>query len=272
MSLKRLLTEAVVVDSMFDIEQELLNIKESILEQMIVEGVDDPGILKCVFMAGGPGSGKSYTAKEVFGVGKELTASFASSGLKIVNSDNAFEKGLKDNGINPKDLGKIEKEDPELWAKIIVGDDSIRGKAKKLTQTQQKFYENGRLGMIIDGTGDDFIKMKKKVQHAKELGYDCYMVFVNTSLEVALERNRKRDRTLSDELVTEIWKDCQNNLGKFQSLFSGNMVIVDNTVYKPINSAVQKAIDGFIRKPIYNQIGKKWIATARLLKKSNLIK
>ena len=32
----------------------------------LTEGVDDPGILKCVFMAGGPGSGKSYTAKEIF--------------------------------------------------------------------------------------------------------------------------------------------------------------------------------------------------------------
>lgn len=270
--MKEQLSEAKIVKSMLEMENELLSIKESILEQIMTEGVDDPGILKCVFMAGGPGSGKSYTAKEVFGVGKDLTSSFAASGLKVVNSDSAFEKGLKDNGISPKDLGKIEKEDPELWAKVTIGDDSIRGKAKKLTQQQQAFYEAGRLGMIIDGTGDDFGKMKSKVKHAKELGYDCYMVFVNTSLEVALERNRKRDRTLSDELVTEIWKDCQNNLGKFQSLFSGNMVIVDNTVYKPVNKAVQKAIDAFIRKPIYNQLGKKWIATARLLKKANLIK
>ena len=53
MSLKSLLTEAVVLDSMYDIEDELLNIKETIIEQMIIEGVDDPGILKCVFMAGG---------------------------------------------------------------------------------------------------------------------------------------------------------------------------------------------------------------------------
>ena len=64
MSIKSLITEAVVLDSMFDVESELMNIKETILEQMIVEGVDDPGILKCVFMAGGPGSGKSFTAME----------------------------------------------------------------------------------------------------------------------------------------------------------------------------------------------------------------
>ena len=68
------------------------NIKNIIIE-ILTEGVDDPGILKCVFMAGGPGSGKSYTAKEIFGVGKSLTASFSASGLKLVNSDTAFEKG-----------------------------------------------------------------------------------------------------------------------------------------------------------------------------------
>jgi cytidylate kinase len=239
---------------------------------MITEGVDDPGILKCVFMAGGPGSGKSYTAMEIFGVGKDLTQSFSAAGLKLVNSDTAFEKMLKDNGINPKDLARIEKEEPELWDKITADPGGIRAQAKALTKKQQDFYEAGRLGMIIDGTGDEVSKIKKKMEHAKSLGYDCYMVFVNTSLEVALERNAKRDRTLPESLVTEIWKACQNNLGKFQSMFGGNFVIVDNTVYKPVNSAVQKAIDAFVRKPIYNPIGKKWIANARALKNAKLIK
>jgi cytidylate kinase len=254
------------------LNEELELLKKEMFIQMITEGVDDPGILKCVFMAGGPGSGKSFAAKEIFGVGKELTQSFSAGGLKLVNSDTAFEKGLKDNGITPKELGKIEEEDPELWDKITKGDTSIRGKAKAITKKQQEFYEAGRLGMIIDGTGDEVSKIKKKMEHAKSLGYDCYMVFVNTSLEVALERNRNRDRTLSDELVTTIWKACQNNLGKFQTMFSGNFVIVDNTVYKPVNSAVQKAVDGFIRKPIYNPIGKKWIQNARALKNAKLIK
>ena len=120
MSLKSLLTETVVVDSMYDIEEQLLNIKESLLEQMIIEGVDDPGILKCVFMAGGPGSGKSFTAMEIFGIDKRLKQPFASTGLKSVNSDSAFEKGLKDNGIDPKDLARIEREEPELWDKITA--------------------------------------------------------------------------------------------------------------------------------------------------------
>lgn len=271
MSLKRLLTEAVVVDSMFDIEQELLNIKESILEQMIVEGVDDPGILKCVFMAGGPGSGKSFTAMEIFGIDKKLKSSFSTFGLKSVNSDSAFEAGLKKNGIDPRDLARIEKEEPELWDKITKTPGGIRDKAKQLTAKQKQFYEAGRLGMIIDGTGHEYSKIQKNKKYAESLGYDTYMVFVNTSLEVAKERNLKRDRVLPDDLLEKSWSDVQNNLGKFQNLFGGNFRIVDNTVYRPIAKEVQKAVNTFIRKPVYNKIGQKWIDTARALKKNNLI-
>ena len=248
-------------------------IKE-IIKEILTEGVDDPGILKCVFMAGGPGSGKSFTAKEIFGVGTSALSSVSAGGLKLVNSDTAFEKGLKDSGVDMKELGNIEKDNPELWD-MIAGDDnpeSIRAQAKNLTKKAQSFYEQGRLGMIIDGTGDEVSKLKKKMQHAQSLGYDCSMVFVNTSLEVALERNRNRDRVLSDELVTGIWKACQNNLGAFQTMFSGNFTVVDNTVYKPVNKAVQKSVDAFMRKPLQNPIGKQWVKTARLLKNANLIK
>ncbi len=272
MSLKSLITETVVLDSMYEIESELLNIKESLLEQMITEGVDDPGILKCVFMAGGPGSGKSFTAMEIFGIDKRLKQSFASTGLKSVNSDSAFEKGLKDNGIDPKNLAKIEKEDAELWDKISNNDDSIRNNAKRITQLQKKFYEAGRLGMIIDGTGHVYSKIQKNKKYAESLGYDTYMVFVNTSLEVAQERNKNRERVLDDKRLAKSWNDVQNNLGKFQNLFGGNFRIVDNTVYKPIAKQVQKAVNAFVRKKVYNPIGKKWIQTARALKNKNFIK
>jgi predicted kinase len=257
---------------MYEIESELLNIKESLLEQMITEGVDDPGILKCVFMAGGPGSGKSFTAMDIFGIDKRLKQSFSHTGLKTVNSDSAFEKGLKDNGIDPKNLAKIEKEDAELWDKISNNDDSIRSNAKRLTQLQKKFYEAGRLGMIIDGTGHVYGKIQKNKKYAESLGYDTYMVFVNTSLEVAQERNKNRERVLDDARLEKSWKDVQNNLGKFQNLFGGNFRIVDNTVYKPIAKQVQKAVNTFVRKKVYNPIGKKWIQTARALKNKNFIK
>ena len=286
--LKKYIKETIIKDSLFGIEDEMMSIKESILAQMIIEGVDDPGILKCVFMAGGPGSGKSFTAMEIFGIDKKLKSSFSATGLKNVNSDSAFETLLKKNGIDPKDLARIEKEDAELWNKItgsgskagfgkikvarssLVPKISLRDRAKQLTQKQKAFYEAGRLGMIIDGTGHRYEKIAKLKKHAESLGYDCYMVFVNTSLKVAQERNK--ERVLPDDLLSKSWQDVQNNLGKFQNLFGGHFRIVDNTVYKPITREVQKAVNKFVRKPIYNRIGRKWIENAKALKKAGYIR
>ena len=250
------------------IQKDLKEVQTKLFAELITEGVDDPGILKCIFLAGGPGSGKSYTAKEIFGVGKSDMASVSAGGLKVISSDMAFEQALKKNGINPKDLADIQTNDPNFWA-YIAGEegDSIRNKAKAVTQKQQAFYEAGRLGMIIDGTGDEVLKIRNKMDKAEKLGYDCYMVFVNTSLEVAIKRNAERSRSLPESLVRDIWSKCQENMGKFQGMFGNNFIIVDNTEYHPISKSVQKQVDAFLRKPIQNPIGKKWILGARQLKK-----
>jgi predicted kinase len=241
------------------------------LTDLLNEGVYDPGILKCIFLAGGPGSGKSKVSKEIFGI--QGIASFSASGLKSVNSDTAFEAQLKKSGIDPKDLAKIEKEQPELWDKITKDPKGVRELAKQTTQKIKAFYEEGRLGMIIDGTGDDVAKIQKQKQRAEALGYDTFMVFVNTSLEVAKHRNSMRDRVLPENLLIPIWKDCQNNLGKFQTMFSGNFRIVDNSKDgNNVTSDIKKHVSGFINSPIKNPIGKKWVTTQMMLKNANIIK
>lgn len=241
------------------------------LIDLLNEGVYDPGILKCIFLAGGPGSGKSKVSKEIFGI--QGIASYSASGLKSVNSDTAFEHQLKKSGIDPKELAKIEKEDPQLWKKITEDPKGVRELAKQTTQKIKAFYEEGRLGMIIDGTGDDVLKIQKQKQRAESLGYDTFMVFVNTSLEVAKYRNSVRDRVLPENLLVPIWKECQNNLGKFQSMFGGNFRIVDNSKDgNNVTSDIKKQVDGFIHSPVKNAIGKKWVTTQLMLKNANIIK
>ena len=163
------------------------------LMDLLNEGVFDKGIFKAVFLAGGPGSGKSYVVSQLFGIPKKVNVSV--SGLKSVNSDTEFEYFLKKTGINPKDLAKIEKENPELFTKLTSDDPSSqRSKAKKLTDFRKKGYMKGKLGMIIDGTGHDVSKIEKQKKELGLAGSDTYMVFVNTTLQVALERNSKRSK------------------------------------------------------------------------------
>ena len=242
------------------------------LTDLLKEGVYDPGILKCIFMAGGPGSGKSKVTDEIFGLGHGLSRVNA-AGIKIVNSDTAFEQQLKKNGINPKELAKIEKDEPELWKKITEDPNGVRSLAKKTTERIKGFYEAGRLGMIIDGTGDDVEKIQRLKREAEAMGYDTFMVFVNTSLEVAKYRNSMRSRVLPDNLLVPSWKECQNNLGKFQTMFSGNFRIVDNSNDgNNVTPDVKKAVDNFVRTGIRNPIGKQWVTTQLMLKNANIIK
>ena len=68
----------------------------------------------------------------------------------------------------------------------------LRARAKATTQKMIDLSLDGRFGIIIDAQADKLeknSKFKKCFLHL--LGYDCYMIFVNTSLDVALERNHR---------------------------------------------------------------------------------
>lgn len=174
------------------------------------EGVNDPAIFKAVFLAGGPGSGKSFI------VGK---TGLTSMGFKVVNSDDAFESAMKKANMEMTPDNIFSPKGQEL-----------RGKAKKLTGKKQDRYLVGRLGLVIDGTGKDPSKIIKQSKMLKELGYDVAMIFVNTDMETALNRNRMRARSLPDKEVESYWKSVQRNVGKFQTLFGKqNFLVVDNS-------------------------------------------
>ena len=145
---------------------------------------------------------------------------------------------------------------------------ALRKKSKTVSQAALKNYINGRLGLLIDGTGKDYTKISKQKKRLQDVGYDCFMVFVNTDLDVALERNQLRDRKLPSELVKSSWQAVQNNMGKFQSLFGrSNMLIVDNSEYKNFEVVVKKAANSFITRKIQNPIAKAWIKKELELRK-----
>lgn len=237
-------------------------------ESFLQEGVNDPSILKAFFMAGGPGSGKSYVATELFALPRSQDFGTVSydNGLKLVNSDAAFELLLKNAGIDMANLMSMKDGSEDTWDQAMA----LRDKAKKLTKGTQEMYIEGRLGMIIDGTGKNYKKIEGQVERLRSLGYDCYMVFVNTSLEVALERNAARPRKLPQDMVTKMWDEVQQNLGKFQRLFKAKRFeIVDNSQYgdsTPID-LVSKEIRKFLKQPVSNPIGKEWIEMEKQRKK-----
>lgn len=216
--------------------------------QPIEEGPNDPHIFKAVFMAGGPGSGKSYVAGKLLG----------GTGLKTINSDEIYEYLAYKNKI---DLG-----DPE-----VVGSEKgqeIRNRAKDLTKMRRGNYLDGRLGVILDGTGKDVAKVAKDKAALEKLGYECIMIMVNTDLEVTLQRNAQRARTVPADMLTKMWQQVQSNVGKFQRVFgAANFHVLDNTYgldhpdVKQDALEVQRDINNFLASPPKMPAAKEWLAS-----------
>jgi dephospho-CoA kinase len=224
-------------------------LKEEIIE--VEEGVNDPAIFKAVFLAGGPGSGKSFI------VGK---TGLQALGFKVVNSDDAFEKAMTKAGLEttPDNIFSVKGQE-------------LRGAAKALTGVKQNMWLKGRLGLVIDGTGKDTDKLKKQAATLKKLGYDVAMIFVNTDLATAQARNLKRKRTLPADEVEKYWTTVQKNIGAFQTYFGKQkFTVVDNSEgkdYVQETLRAYKEITKFTKNPPENSNAKKWIAGQKASKK-----
>ena len=194
-------------------------------EDLIQEGVYDPGIFKAVFLMGGPGSGKSTV---VDGLGLKAL------GLKLVNTDKSFETGLKKAGQT-------------LHLKLVPADvrDPIRKKAKRQTTRMLDRYIDGRLGLIFDTTSANASKIKTYLNQLNNLGYESKMIYVSTSLDNAKKRNNMRPRKLPDEIVEKDWNNSQKNIAIMKKMFGKNFVQVTNdddlsSLQKKTNSLFSK--------------------------------
>ena len=212
-------------------------------QQYITEGVYDPSIFKAFFLAGGPGSGKSWVSKRAL----------SGMGMKVINSDNAFVSKLKREKLTLDFATHNEKE--------IIARDKIRSKSKRIAGMQLNMALEGRLGLIIDSTARDVEKISMQAADLRKIGYDIHMVFVNTSLDVALERNRNRPRKLPDAIIINSHKQIQKNMGRLQRIFGArNFVVVDNNEpAEDVNPTVHKRIRGMIGRAPTSYQAVRWI-------------
>ena len=230
----------------------------------LLEGVYDPGIFKAFFLAGGAGSGKSYSAEKATGsaagkfqwddsMSKLKPGKVGPYGLKVVNSDEQLEFGLMkakmSSNMKAYTSGEIERK--EL----------IRTKAKKVTKKREQLWINGRLGLIIDGTAKDLTKLGIKKKALEDVGYDTYMIFVNTSIDVAIQQNNARARKLPDQIIRDTWNEVQGIKDQLANLFPGGFVeIVNNRAGEDVFRKAFVEVGKLIKKPPTKPAAKMWIA------------
>ena len=239
------------------------------LMDLLTEGVHDSGIFKAVFLAGGPGSGKSYVAKQLFGIPDRFNISM--SGMKMINQDKEYKYLLKKHGFDPEWLDTYPE---DVFNHIST---EMRGFTKDLATQRKMGYMKGKLGMIIDGTGHKFQKVKAEKKELEAAGYDTHMVFVNTSLEVAQARNKERDRVLPEKILKKSWNDTRKNLGGLKALFGSNFKQVGNDKHlssKDAKHAFSNLVKGYanswVNQPIKNPIGRKWVQDQLKLQKAGI--
>ena len=194
------------------------------------EGTPQPG-RKVIFLAGGAGSGKSNVVKQL---------DLEGQGFKVVNSDISLEWLKKNSGLpaNMKDLTS------EQLSKL----GKLQWEARKIAKRKQMKYQGNGDGIVVDGTGGSMKVMEKQVQEFQEKGYDVQMIFVETSLETALERNAARkERTLKEIIVRKNHEAVQNNKEGFRKLFGNNFAEVKTDNLK-INDVMPAALVEKINK------------------------
>lgn len=233
-------------------------------DELLLEGVHDKGIFKAVFLAGGPGSGKDYV----------LDNTLAGHGLTEINSDKALEFLM--------DKEKLDKTMPDDEEKQR---NAVREKAKSMTELRQRLALQGRNGLIINGTGDDYDKIKRIKEKLEQIGYETSMITVNTRDEVSQQRNVERGqrggRTVPENIRKQKWDSVQKARPKLAELFKDNYVEFDNSedlrsshpdVVKSKKDemvSLFKNFQKFVSKPPKNDKAKEWVAS-QLGKKDTL--
>ena len=235
-------------------------------KQNLLEGVYDPGIFKAFFLAGGAGSGKSYSAEKATGsaagkfewhpsmdTNKMKPGKTGPYGLKVVNSDEQLEFGLMKAKMH-SDMTKYS--DDETMEK-----ERIRKRGKKITKKREQLWINGRLGLIIDGTAKNPLKLSVLKQDLEAVGYSTYMIFVNTSIDIALQQNAGRKRRLTDETIRATWTEVQQVKDQLANLFPGRFVeIVNNRAGEDVFRKAFVEVGKLIRRPPSSPLAKAWIA------------
>ena len=197
-------------------------------------------------MAGGPGSGKSTVADTVL---KQFH-------LKVIDSDKMFEYLMAKKGMDVGDPEQIYSPDGQ----------ATRDHGKNLVDKQKGFWLDGKLGVVIDGTGRDINKIAEIRQEMIDLGYSTMMLYVNTKLDVAQQRNTERKRILPPEKVEQMWRAVQENIMKFQQLFGANrFIVIDNSegLEDPKRAEAFTKVEGSLRAFLQaiprNRIAQAWL-------------
>jgi adenylate kinase family enzyme len=186
-----------------------MNFRKWVLEEAAAEY--SPYAFHAIILAGGPGSGKSR-------IGRTIAGGF---GFQVADSDRILE--LTAQHKKQEYLLGLTSGQPGYDTKM-----SASSKAVELNVKRAKLWRTQGIPYIIDITGRNYGLVTKLKGELEDEGYDVFMVFVNTPLEIARARNQGRRRRVDDDFLVNAWQDSMKFLNDYHNLFGKKFLQINN--------------------------------------------
>lgn len=169
------------------------------------EAVEDhPYAFKAVFMAGSPGSGKSFLARRLF------------TQFQIADPDHVQ---VLLSRRNEAPLIPPQKGDPRYGTFMAT-----MYQAQRLTRTRSQTWMEQGSPLVFDMTSREPSLVLDIDKRLKEEGYDTGMIFVATKLETALDRNARRSRQAEEEYLRQTHAQVNANAKLYRDHFQSKFV------------------------------------------------
>lgn len=139
----------------------------------------------------------------------------------------------------------------ELWKEF-------KEKIQHLTQAQLIQYLNGMLPLWIDGTSARTGPTLRRKGILGSMGYDTGMIWVETSIESALDRASKRERPVDPKFIKLAYDNIQQLKPFYQKQFDPFITVKNDEgeLNEKVISKLYSKTGSFWTKPIDNPIGR----------------
>lgn len=180
------------------------------------------GLFKAIFVTGGPGSGKDVVIREAIAEQKFVE----------LNSTQAFDYLM--------DKQKLSEKTSDYRR------ESIRNRGP----------------LIINGPADDHSRIIRIKEELEELGYETYMVFVDTTNTASKERNERLTKMVAESVRYDKWKLAQTCKEAYRQNFDKFIDFDNSGSYENLEEVITdtyEEINTFIENKNYNKISFSWL-------------
>lgn len=215
------------------------------------EGINDPGILKAIFVVGIAAAGKSTISSPLKFYAKHIDVDAPQEYFS-----DKYNIDLSKDG-NPEEKIRIRK----------LG--------KRITSNEIINYVSGMLPMVVNVVGDDLERTTKRIKILRSFGYDVGMIYINTDLEKSVDRayrrtygkNKDKNRHVAAEYMYDAYQKLAQNVKQYQDLLFDrveenkelldffiqirNDGVISNDVLDNIHNQIKK----FLAAPMKNEKG-----------------